>query len=273
LDDNERRQALADFLRTRRARLSPSEVNLPSGNRRRTPGLRREELAQLANIGTSWYIAMEQGRDVRPSEQVLESLAIALRLSYAERRHLFVLAQQQGVTIVPPPEEVVSAVHLNSINALNPHPVYIMGRRWDLLAWNKAAELVFSFSEIAPPHTRNFIWRCFTSPVLRGHLQWEKLAQSLIAQFRADSARYPGDKWFGELIDDLNQTSDFFRLWWAKHDVKGIPDGQKLMNHPSYGSLEFEHVTLQVPADPDQKLILYTCSPETAIKLASILSS
>ncbi|QGR00189.1 XRE family transcriptional regulator [Paenibacillus psychroresistens] len=273
MNDNERRQALADFLRTRRAHLTPADVNLPNGSRRRTPGLRREELAQLANIGTSWYVSLEQGRDVRPSEQVLESLAVALRLSYAERRHLFVLAQPHELMITAPPEEIVTAAHLNSIHALNPHPAYIMGKRWDLLAWNKAAELVFAFSEIAPPHSRNFLWRCFTSPVLRSHSQWDKLAESLIAQFRADSARFPGDKWFSELIDDLNQSSEVFRLGWAKHDVKGIPDGHKSMNHPELGNLEFEHVTLQMPADPDQKMILYTCSPDTAIKLTTLLSS
>jgi transcriptional regulator with XRE-family HTH domain len=273
MDNNKRRQALADFLRTRRARLMPADVNLPTGNRRRTPGLRREELALLANIGTSWYVAMEQGRDVRPSEQVLESLATALRLSYAERRHLFVLAQSHDLMIMAPPVEAVSEALFNSIHALNPHPAYVMGKRWDILAWNRAAELVFAFSEIAPPHSRNLLWRCFTSPNLRSHLQWDKLAESMIAQFRADSARYPGDKWFGELIEDLNQSSEVFRLGWAKHDVKGTPDGHKIMNHPSYGKLEFEHMTLQVPVDPDQKLILYTCSPETAIKLTSLLTN
>jgi hypothetical protein len=214
---------------------------------------------------------MEQGRDVHPSEQVLESLAKALRLSLAERRHLFVLAQPQASQNTMLPDETVSSSLLKAIQALDPHPAYIMGRRWDLLAWNKAAELVFSFSDIAPPHSRNLIWRSFTSPNLLGHLQWEKLAQSLIAQFRTDSARFPGDKWFAELIEDLKLNSELFRLWWSRHDVRGIPDGQKQMNHPMYGTLEFEHITLQVPADPDQKLVLYTCSPETANKLISLL--
>jgi transcriptional regulator with XRE-family HTH domain len=271
MDDTERRYALADFLRTRRARLSPSDVNLPTGSRRRTPGLRREELAQLANIGASWYVALEQGRDVHPSEQVLQSLAKALHLNMAERRHLFLLAQPQAASNPPPPEETVSSALQQAVHALDPHPAYVIGRRWDLLTWNRAAELVFAFSDIAPPHSRNLIWRSFTSPVLRAHLQWEKLAQSLIAQFRVDSARYPGDPWFGELIEDLKQTGEEFRVWWSQHDVRSIPDGQKQMKHQTLGSLEFEHVTLQVTTDIDQKVVIYTCSSDTASKLAKLL--
>lgn len=273
MDDMERRQALADFLRTRRARLLPSDLGLPLGSRRRTPGLRREEVAQLANIGTSWYVALEQGRDVHPSEQVLESIAQALRLNVAERRHLFLLAQSQGLyNSSPPPEETVGLSLQKAVHALDPHPIYVMGRRWDLLTWNRAAELVFQFSEIAQPHTRNFIWRSFTSPVLLSNRNWEKLAQSLVAQLRADSARYPGDKWFGELIEDLKQTSEEFRLWWTRHDIRSIPDGHKLMEHPTLGHLEFEYAALQVPDNTDQKVIICTCLPETVSKLTTLLS-
>ncbi|CAG7615096.1 helix-turn-helix transcriptional regulator [Paenibacillus allorhizosphaerae] len=274
MDDRERRQALAEFLRTRRARLSPSDVNLPVGTRRRTPGLRREEIAQLANIGTSWYIALEQGRDVQPSEQVLDSLAQALRLTFAERRHLYLLAQPQSSTDrYTPPEETVSQSLAQAVKALNPHPTYVIGRRWDLLMWNKAAELVFSFSDIAPPHSQNMIWRSFTNPVLRSHRNWEKYAQMQIAQFRASYARYPGDPWFGELIEDLHQSSEQFRFWWPQHDVNGISDGHKMMDHHILGILEFDHVTLEVPTDADQKVIIYTCSPDTSAKLTKLLSA
>ncbi|WNQ10321.1 helix-turn-helix transcriptional regulator [Paenibacillus aurantius] len=272
MDDLERREALADFLTTRRARLSPADVNLPSTSRRRTPGLRREEIAQLANIGTSWYVALEQGRNVHPSEQVLESLAEALQLTFAERRHLFRLAQPLSSTLTnTPPEETVSPSLRQAVQALNPHPAYIIGRRWDLLIWNRAAELVFSFSDIAPPHSRNLIWRTFTSPVLRRHWNWEQLAQSLIAQFRADCARYPGDPWFGELIEDLKQNSEEFSSWWSRHDVKRIPDGLKQMEHEKLGALEFDHVTLEVADGTDQKFILYTCASKTSAKLSPLL--
>ena len=273
MDDNERRQALADFLRTRRDRISPFDVGLPQGSRRRTPGLRREEVAQLANIGTSWYIALEQGREVHPSEQVLESLSLALRLNTAERNHLFSLARRKGPEEQSPhPEETISSALEQAVSALDPHPAYVLGRRWDLLTWNQAAELVFAFSDIAPPHSRNFIRRSFTHPVLRKHSRWEQLAKSLIAQFRADSGRYPGDPRFAELIVDLREISDEFRSWWPRHDVRSIPDGHKSLHHPTLGNLEFEHVTLQVPANVDQKVVIYTCSPETATRLSGLLS-
>ena len=142
MHERERRQALADFLRQRRAQLTPAEVDLPPGIRRRTPGLRREEVAQLANMGTSWYVWLEQGRDVHPSAQVLESLAQALRLTPNERRHLFLLA---GQPLPPPPvsptEESVSPALQQVLDDLNPAPAYVMGRRYDYLGWNKAADV------------------------------------------------------------------------------------------------------------------------------------
>src|SRR6266700_4719156 len=134
MDERERRQTLADFLRKRRARLSPADVGLPPGIRRRTPGLRREEVALLANIGISWYVALEQGRDIHPSEQVLESIAQALRLTATEQQHFFVLAGQSP----PTPwslseEEQVSPALQQAVKALDPHPAFVLGRRWDIL--------------------------------------------------------------------------------------------------------------------------------------------
>ena len=265
MNEGERRKALADFLRSRRARLSPADVGLPAGARRRTPGLRREEVAQLAHISASWYTALEQGRDVRPSEQVLDSLAEALRLSPAEKRHLFLLALPHADLRpeAPPPEEI-SAELKAAIHALNPHPAYVMGRRWDLLEWNRAAEIVFSFSSIAPPHHRNLLWRIFTHPALKSHKDWPALAQGVVSQFRADSARYPGDPAFARLIGDLMEASEEFRAIWPLHDVRSYREGIKRMDHPLYGRLVFHHVTLQVPENPDCKIVLYTCDGETA---------
>src|SRR5437660_718382 len=141
MKESERRQTLADFLRQQRARLAPGDVGLPAGLRRRTPGLRREEVAQIANIGTSWYIWLEQGRDVHPSAQVLESLAQALRLTPNERRHLFLLAGQPlPAPPVSPTEESVSPALQQVLDDLNPTPAYVMGRRYDYLAWNRAAD-------------------------------------------------------------------------------------------------------------------------------------
>jgi transcriptional regulator with XRE-family HTH domain len=272
MKDIERRKALADFLRSRRARLSPADVGLPPGIRRRTPGLRREEVAQLANIGTSWYTALEQGRDVRASEQVLNSLAEALHLSNTEKRHLFLLALPQSVT--QPAGDLVETISEElklAIHALDPHPVYVMGRRWDLLEWNRSAEIVFSFSSIEPPHHRNFLWRSFTDPRLKTHKNWYQLAESVVSQFRADFARYPGDPFFAELVADLMKISEEFRRIWHLHDVKSMREGVKQMEHPLYGHLVFHHVTLQVPANVDQKIVIYTCTSDTAKLLSKLL--
>src|SRR5438552_876578 len=145
MDERERRLALADFLRTRRARLQPAEVGLKAGSRRRSPGLRREEVAELANIGVSWYTLLEQGQDVRPSRQVMGSLARALKLSPAEEQHLFLLADLERPSKVLMEEAQVTPALQIVLDALSPHPAFVIGRRWDVLAWNRVAELLFQF--------------------------------------------------------------------------------------------------------------------------------
>ncbi|HLJ35162.1 MAG TPA: helix-turn-helix transcriptional regulator [Ktedonobacteraceae bacterium] len=273
MQERERRQALADFLRKQRARLAPTDVGLPAGIRRRTPGLRREEVAQLASIGTSWYVWLEQGRDVHPSEQVLESLSRALRLTPNERRHLFLLSGQS----LPPQEryveEHVSPALQQILDDLNPTPAYVMGRRYDHLAWNKAADGLFAISEVSSLYERNLIWRLFTSPTMRERPSWEQIARSTLAEFRATNARYPGDEWFEELIEDLKLVSPEFRRWWPHHDVRSSLDGYKVMEHSTLGRLEFEHLTLQVLSDPDVRIMIYAPLAETRAKLVRFLET
>ena len=243
------------------------------GIRRRTPGLRREEVAQLANIGTSWYVWLEQGRDVHPSAQVLESLAQALRLTPNERRHLFLLAGQP----LPPHErhveESVSPALQQMLDDLNPTPAYVMGRRYDYLAWNKAADGLFAISEASSLYARNLIWRVFTSLTMRERPNWELIARSSLAEFRAANARYPGDTWFEELIEEFKQVSPEFRQWWPHHDVRSSLDGYKVIEHPTLGHLEFEHLTLQVLSDPDVRMMIYTPLAETRAKLEQFLAT
>jgi transcriptional regulator with XRE-family HTH domain len=273
MDEAERRQALADFLRTRRARLSPADVGLPSVGYRRAKGLRREEVAQLANIGTSWYTSLEQGRDIHPSEQVLESLAQALKLTAAERNHLFLLARSTMTVSAPlsEPEEEAGQLLERLVNNLDPHPAYVLGRRWDILAWNRTAELVYSFSKTPAPYTRNFVWRLFTNPEARDTCPdqkiWEYIAWGIVAQFRADSAHFPGDAYFAGLIEDLKRASELFCKWWTQHDVLNVADCRREINHPVLGRLEFEQATLQYPANPELKVIIHTPSPTTRAKL------
>src|SRR5579872_5554676 len=161
MSDEQRRQDLADFLRTRRMRLLPEQVGLRSSGRRRTPGLRREEVAHLANVGVSWYTLLEQGRDIHPSSEVLQSIADALQLTPAEQHHLFLLADQQHSMASLTSQEQVSPALCYVLDALNPVPAFIIGRRWNYLAWNEAAEHVLGLTRSLPPYEHNLIWNIF----------------------------------------------------------------------------------------------------------------
>ncbi len=265
VSDEQRRQDLADFLRTRRMRLSPEQVGLISGGRRRTPGLRREEVAQLAHVGVSWYTFLEQGRDIHPSSEVLQSIADALQLTPDERQHLFLLADQYPLVDTHASDEQVSPALRRVLDALDPVPAYVMGRRWNFLAWNTAAEHVLLLSTPVPPYEYNAVWRIFAHPMSR-HIyspHWEQVAQKVLAEFRAESAPYADEEWFKRLIADLQRVSPEFRAWWPRHDVRGRSDALKEIEHPLVGCLMFEHTTLQVPTQPELKLMVYTPLPET----------
>lgn len=265
MNDEQRRRDLADFLRTRRMRLSPEQVGLISGGRRRTPGLRREEVAQLAHVGVSWYTLLEQGRDIHPSREVLQSIADALQLTPAERQHLFLLADQQPLVDSHTPHEEISPALRRVLDALNPLPAYVIGRRWDYLAWNTAAARVLLPAKMAPPYEYNAIWRIFTDPARHQYnlTAWEQLAQKVLAEFRADSVRFAHEEWFKCLIADLQRVSPEFRTWWPRHDVRGQADVRKELEHPVVGHLMFEHTTLQVSTMPELKIMIYTPLPET----------
>lgn len=268
MQESERREALADFLRKRRASLAPSDVGLPPGVRRRTPGLRREEVAQLANMGTSWYVWLEQGRDVHPSAPVLESLAQALKLTPNERRHLFLLAGQSLPSHAPLSDERISPVLQQMLDELNPTPAYALGRRWDYLAWNNAAERVFAIAGASFPYERNLVWRFFTDPMMRESFpHWEQMARGMLAEFRSSCASFPGDGWFEELIEALKQVSPEFCRWWQEHDAPRSLDGDKIMEHPTLGHLEFQHLTLQVQSFPDVRVTIYMPNAVTRAKL------
>ena len=275
MSDEQRRQDLADFLRTRRTRLSPEQVGLVGGGRRRTPGLRREEVAQLANVGVSWYTLLEQGRDIHPSSEVLQCIADALHLTPDERQHLFLLADQQHPVDTLAADEQVSSALRRALDGLTPIPAYVIGRRWNYLAWNIAAEHVFMLSQALPPYDTNAVWRVFADPTAHQlrTAQWEQAAQRVLAEFRADSARYADEDWFQRLVADLQRVSPEFRAWWPRHDVRGRGDAQKTIEHPLVGRLMFEHTTLQVATMPELKVMIYTPLPgtDTLAKLQRLL--
>ena len=271
---DERRAELSDFLRTRRARLAPSDVGLLDGARRRTPGLRREEVALLANIGATWYTRLEQGLPINVSPQVLDSIAGALRLSQPERKHLFVLAGQVLPDTLSEHVEVVSPVLLRTMMAFDPNPACIRGRRWDLLAFNRSADVVFGYSDITEPKMRNMLYRFFMDPGRRACFQWELIGPSVVAQFRSIAARYPDDESFRSLIAELQEGSSHFRRWWAQHDVSDVSEGLKHFYHQQAGEMILDHIALLVPDNPDMRLFVYTAEPnsETERKIRDLMS-
>jgi len=259
-----RLQELGDFLRTRRARLTPEEVGLPRGSRRKTPGLRRAEVAQMVGVSVDWYTWLEQGRSITPSTQVLERLVQTLRLDANERNHLFLLAQQQAPPALLLESEIVSPALQHFLDQFGTRPAFVSGRRWDILAWNDAGCAVFGDFRRMTTRERNTIWRIFTDPSSRQYVvDWEEDARQILAQFRSSCGRYPGDVQLTELIHDLQLRSPEFRAWWPDHEVRGGQEGRKTLNHPQVGYLVFERLTFQVFDTPDLKVTVYTPLEET----------
>ncbi|SET11190.1 helix-turn-helix transcriptional regulator [Paenibacillus sp. NFR01] len=266
MDTISSRASLGDFLRLRRERLAPEEAGITVYGRRRTPGLRREEVAQLAHIGTSWYTSLEQGRDVHPSEDVLNNIAKALRLSEDERRHLLLLAR-------PAQQQELEDTHMNAglermVAALEPNPAFVLGRGWDLLLWNKAAELVFRFPPVAEPGAERPNWmRLFLTnqrPDVQDKLAW---AKRIISRFRADYAHFPNDPRFIELIEEFTRISPVFREQWPLHDVQTVAECHKQWFDSRIGDMEFDHLILCLPSHPGLQVMVYTATPETAERL------
>jgi transcriptional regulator with XRE-family HTH domain len=269
-----RRAELADFLRNRRASLKPEDVGLPNGGRRRTPGLRREEVAQLASMGATWYTWLEQGRDVRASLEVLEALARALRLNQAERTHLVLLGRGEEPPPCKSPAERASPTLRRLIDNLGPNPAFILGRRWDYLAWNAAATALLGDLGSIPRASRNHAWLTFTDPARREMFtDWERSSRLLVAKFRADSARHLGDPEFESLIGALRKTSPEFSRAWDRHEVSQSSEGRKDLRHPKVGMLSFSHAVFHPAEASEQRLILYSPLPDhdTPAKLAILL--
>jgi transcriptional regulator with XRE-family HTH domain len=251
-----RRSEFGDFLRSRREKLTPKAVGLPIGRRRRTAGLRREEVAELAGIGVDWYIRLEQGRTVSPSVTTIDALARALRLTKAEHAHLRALARdadRRAFLRESVPEPLRRLVE--NLNA----PAYITGRRWDVLAWNAAAEEIFAFSRLRE-EDRNSLISMLANPKSRRLFaaNWADEARRMVAQFRATHDLWAGDPAFLELLQRLREGCPEFSGWWETHDIKSVVGGQKVVNHPKKGVLRFEHASFQANDDPALKLVIYT---------------
>jgi transcriptional regulator with XRE-family HTH domain len=274
--DQERRAELAQFLRTRRERISPEQAGLPASRRRRTPGLRREELAQLAGVGATWYTWLEQGRAITVSEQMLESLARALQLDADERTYLFVLARQQ---VPADPLPLTTSVDLTLqliLDTMGIYPALILNTHWDILAWNQAACHVLTNFDMMTFRQRHVLWMLFTDQHYRSMLvDWEEDTRRFLALFRASTQRSIGEPWLTELIHDLQEISPEFREWWSHHDVRNVQSGHKRLRHPLVGELTLQAKTFQIADQPDLHMVVYTPAPNdttTAARLQNLPS-
>jgi hypothetical protein len=275
MDDALRRHTLAEFLQTRRARLAPIAVGLPAGARRRTPGLRREEVAQLAGVGLTWYTWLEQGRNISVSDQVLVSVATTLQLDPQETRYLFTLARPETAARTDLEEERISPTLHRLLAHYATMPAFILGRCWNILAWNSATTCLLGDLGTLPEVDRNHIWLMFTHPSVRLSLrEWEPHAQRMIAEFRVSYGRYLEDRRCAQLVERLMEESAEFRAWWPRHNVLARGSVYKEFDHPTEGLLSFEQTTLLVSDAPDLKLVIKMPVPgtRTAEKLAHMLA-
>lgn len=269
-----RRRELAEFLRSRRERRRPEEVGLTPGGRRRTPGLRREEVAALAGLSVTWYTWLEQGREIRCSRQVLSSLVDVLGLDAVETAHLFRLAGE-----VPPSEtsavasDEVSAHYQVLLDQLDPNPAFILNRRFDIIAWNRGCELLYSDLTRFPPHRRNILWLAFTSDAVRNTSDdWERDAAQSVALFRTqvgDGVLHPD---IAALIAELEAESEDFKRLWRRKDLAAFTSESRKMHHPKLGRVTFEYIKMRA-ADNEQTLVAYLApkGSELARQLAELI--
>jgi len=263
----DRRAELSEFLRTRRARLKPEDVGLPVfGRHRRVPGLRREELAQLAGVSVAYYTRLEQGNGRNVSAEVLDAIARALRLSDAEHAHLTHLAKPKTHKKKPSARaQHVRASLRQLLDSFDGVPAYIVGRRSEILAWNRMAAAVFGDWAQLPQQERNWARMVFLRPEYHDlFVDWEQKAIDIVCQLRYDAGCCPNDPRLSALVGELSVKSEDFRRLWATHDVKEKSHGLKLLLHPLVGDLALQFESFRVPDDSDQALVTYHAEPGSA---------
>ncbi|MFD4527634.1 helix-turn-helix domain-containing protein [Streptomyces sp. NPDC058470] len=263
----DQRAELSEFLRTRRARLKPEDVGMPDfGRHRRVPGLRREELAQLAGVSVAYYTRLEQGNGRNVSSEVLDAIARALRLTDAEHAHLTHLAKpkqhkkKQGAR----PQQVRGALR-QLLDTLDGVPAYITGRRSDVLVWNRMAAAVFGDWAELPAQERNWARMVFLRPEYQDlFVEWEQKAIDIVCLLRMDAGCHPDDPRLSALVGELSVKSEDFRRLWATHDVKEKAHGVKRLRHPLVGDLSLQYESFQLAGDSEQVLVTYHAEPGSA---------
>ena len=266
--------SLGTYLRDRRARLDPTAFGFPL-QRRRTPGLRREEVAQRANVSATWYTWLEQGRGGAPSADVLDRIARAMMLTDVEREHLFLLGLGR------PPEaryhapEGISPRLQRVLDTLKYSPAFIRTATWDVVAWNRAAATVLTDYGTLPEGQRNVLRMMFRdSRVRAAQSNWRSVARYVVASFRADVARAGAARNVHSLVDELCATSPEFAAMWRDNDVQGHGDGVKVLHHPTAGPLSMEFSAFAVDGRPDLNMVIYNpATPADADKIRALLKS
>lgn len=263
--DKHRRRELADFLRTRRAGIVPSQVGLPHGARKRTPGLRREDVAELAGLSVSWYSWLEQSRDINVSDESLNSIANALLLNDDERRHLFGLAKPNPFVRGTAYSGEIDLPEINRVlESFATHiPATAMGRYMNILAWNGAAGDLMQDFAVLPENRMNWAWFVFKYQPREFFVDWETFARCTLALVRADYAKYLGmDIEGAKLIEELRSEVPIFNEWWFDHEVLNVPHPRKQFVHPTRGRLQFTSSAFRLEHSPEIRIIVYSQSSD-----------
>jgi transcriptional regulator with XRE-family HTH domain len=274
MPSSDEKNLLGTYLKNRRAKLDPAAFGLPAG-RRRTPGLRREEVAQRANVSATWYTWLEQGRGGTPSADVLERIAGALALTAAEREHLFLLAQHRPPEVRYEGDKPVSPQLQRLLDSLELSPALVRNATWDVVAWNRAATVVLTDYAKLPPARRNILRLMFCEPRVREHMaNWAAHAHFMVATFRSSAARAGAAERVAALVDQLATESAEFAALWCEHDVREYVPGTKHLRHTVAGPMAFDYSAFIVDGRPDLGLVIYTpATPADAERVRQLLRS
>ena len=273
--DNRNDNRLGAYLKDRRLRLDPAAFGLPMG-RRRTPGLRREEVAGRAHVSATWYTWLEQGRGGAPSADVLDRLARALMLTEDEREHLFLLGLGRPPEVRYQGSDAVTPRLQRVLDVLETSPAFVRTATWDIVAWNRAAQATLTDYGASPPGQRNVLRHFFGNPAARDCLpDWESDARFMVAAFRADVARTGAESAVAGLIDDLRRDSADFDAIWRANDVRTTyGEIAKHVRHPTAGLISLEYSTFAVDGRPDLSLVIYNpATPADAVRIKGLVAA
>ena len=258
-----RKKELGQFLRSRRERMPLSLDRSLNRSRRRTPGMRREEVAEAAGVGVSWYTWLEQGRDIMVSQEILRRICRALQLDPDETRHVFRLAGRTSPEEAEGTTTGVKPSLQNVLNALEHVPAYVHNARWDRIAWNDASLALMGDFSKDPPEERNTIWRTFLNPAVREYsADWDHLARIIVAEFNASLGRQFDEPWLKEFIDRLGALSPEFLALWNQREVLPRREERTRINHKGVGQLHLERSIFQVPYEPGLSMVIFTPLPD-----------